>query len=191
MITYQSNSHAGEGKINEDVIVIKEIPNVGYFAVLADGMSGCDCPYFAANTVTETIISSFNPYTPKHSIEQGLHKANDVIRRESMTKHCKLACAVSIIYITQDEITYASVGNVRIIASLKDGKTTQLTSDDVYIAQNGNKFLSAAINGRELKELNIHSISTNNLSTILICSDGYYDQDPQDDSSYAKFSLHD
>lgn len=188
-ITYYSDSIAGKEKNNEDFIIIKPIYDYGFFTVLADGMSSCDNPAYAAEFVAKQIVTCFDDSNPHSSIKNALLFANDSLRKEIINKNCKLGCAVSVLYITPDEITFASMGNVRIIAYLKNGTSLQLTNDDIFVADNGNQFLSVAINGRKIENLCVQSTPTQDYCAIRICSDGYYNQDPLDDSTYALFSF--
>ena len=89
------------------------------------------------------------------------------------------------ILICGDTLYYSSVGNVRVYVTSVDGNRRQVTEDDIYKAENGNVYLTASLSGKEI-DPEVDSISLDGIDSVLVCTDGYYNNDEEDDSTWVK-----
>ena len=165
--------HYGFWRYGDDVLVI-----------LADGMGDTDCAKKAAELTVDSIISNFDTNIP---VSEALYKcivfANDVIMNTCIARGCKMGCAVAVVYVQDGRIWFASLGNVRIYIHNGDTKEC-ITADDVYVASNGNHFLTRSISGKDLQgKIKIKEHSIEGLSSITLETDGYYSHDELDDAT--------
>lgn len=169
----RNEDHYGFKRYGEDVLV-----------VLADGMGDTDCAKEAAELTVDSIISNFDTNIP---VSEALYKcivfANDVIMNTCIARGCKMGCAVAVVYVQDGRIWFASLGNVRIYIHNGDTKEC-ITADDVYVASNGNHFLTRSISGKDLQDkIAIKEHTTKDASFISLETDGYYNNDESDDAT--------
>jgi hypothetical protein len=90
---------------------------------------------------------------------------------------------VAVVYVQDGRIWFASLGNVRIY--IHNGYIKEcITADDVYVASNGNHFLTRSISGKDLQgKIAIKEHTTKDASSISIETDGYYNNDESDDAT--------
>lgn len=169
----RNEDHYGFKRYGEDVLV-----------VLADGMGDTDCAKEAAELTVDSIISNFDTDIP---VSEALCKcivfANDVIMNTCIARGCKMGCAVAVVYVQDGRIWFASLGNVRIYIHNANTKEC-ITTDDVYTASNGNRFLTRSISGKDMQgKVEINERSMDGISSISLETDGYYLQDDEDDAT--------
>lgn len=169
----RNEDHYGFKRYGEDVLV-----------VLADGMGDTDCAKEAAELTVDSIISNFDTNIP---VSEALYKcivfANDVIMNTCIAQGCKMGCAVAVVYVQDGRIWFASLGNVRIYIHNANTKEC-ITTDDVYTASNGNRFLTRSISGKDMQgKVEINERSMDGISSISLETDGYYLQDDEDDAT--------
>lgn len=169
----RSEDHYGFKRYGEDVLV-----------VLADGMGDTDCAKEAAELTVDSIISNFDTNIP---VSEALYKcivfANDVIMNTCIARGCKMGCAVAVVYVQDGRIWFVSLGNVRIYIHNANTKEC-ITTDDVYTASNGNRFLTRSISGKDMQgKVEINERSMDGISSISLETDGYYLQDDEDDAT--------
>ena len=169
----RNEDHYGFKRYGEDVLV-----------VLADGMGDTDCAKEAAELTVNSIISNFDTNIP---VSEALYKcivfANDVIMNTCIARGCKMGCAVAVVYVQDGRIWFVSLGNVRIYIHNANTKEC-ITTDDVYTASNGNRFLTRSISGKDMQgKVEINERSMDGISSISLETDGYYLQDDEDDAT--------
>lgn len=169
----RNEDHYGFKRYGEDVLV-----------VLADGMGDTDCAKEAAELTVDSIISNFDTNIP---VSEALYKcivfANDVIMNTCIARGCKMGCAVAVVYVQDGRIWFVSLGNVRIYIHNANTKEC-ITTDDVYTASNGNRFLTRSISGKDMQgKVEINERSMDVISSISLETDGYYLQDDEDDAT--------
>ena len=165
--------HYGFKRYGDDVLV-----------VLADGMGDTDCAKEAAELTVDSIISNFDTNFPiPEALLQCIVLANDGITNTCLKRGCKMGCAVAVVYVQDGRIWFVSLGNVRIY--IHNGDTKELiTTDDVYVASNGNRFLTRSISGKDLQgKIVIQERSTEDVSSITLETDGYYNHNEFDDAT--------
>lgn len=188
-LEFSASSRAGKGKRNEDYYGIKSYSN-SFLVVLADGMGNTDCAYEAAELAVESVLDSFDMYAPVvDALGLSLLRANEMIADASQKRGCKMGCAMTIAYVHGEKLYYVSLGNVRIYLQ-KDNSLERITLDDVYVASNGNRFLTRSVSGKEIEDkIDIKEINLMGVSSILLETDGYYLNDEFDDASIVEIQL--
>ena len=169
----RNEDHYGFKRYGEDVLV-----------VLADGMGDTDCAKEAAELTVDSIINIYDTNIP---VSEALYKcivfANDVIMNTCIARGCKMGCAVAVVYVQDERIWFVSLGNVRIYIHNANTKEC-ITTDDVYTASNGNRFLTRSISGKDMQgKVEINERSMDGISSISLETDGYYLQDDEDDAT--------
>ena len=179
---------AGKGKTNEDRCGVRENSN-SVLVVLADGMGSTDCAKEAADIAVNTIIEEFDVANPDDSLYGVVFQANEKVTDVSLERGCTMGCAIAALFSNHDNIWYVALGNVRIY--VQDGeKRTCITEDDVYVASNGRTFLTRSISGRDLDgKVEVKTMSLSGVSKIIMATDGYYNNDTEDDSTVVTISL--
>lgn len=177
------STRAGLNKFNEDRHQVNENKDRSIF-VLADGMGGRSYGDLAAEIAVETICSSDWELTDiEQSFLTAFEKADDAIAQKSEELHCKMGCAVGCLVITDDELYYVGLGDIRLYAKDKECKLLLLSTDNVICGKNGQTFLTRSLRGRGLrKPLNILQYPIGTFCSFSLCSDGYYKNDADDDA---------
>ena len=172
--------HYGVKHFGEDVLV-----------VLADGMGSTDCAKEAAELAVDTIINAFDDTTKpiSEALYQSIILANDAITDACTARGCKMGCAIAVVYVTDKQLWFVSLGNVRIYVHVGAAKEC-ITTDDVYVASNGNHFLTRSISGKDLQgKVEIKDRSIDGISSISLETDGYYHQDEEDDATVIRIDI--
>lgn len=174
---FNTFSIAGNGKINEDCILCKDLSEEWSLAILADGMGGLSYGNEAAKIVSygiaDFITQNHQVDEPHKLLRESFDVADKLIRQKCYELRCKMGAAVCVALIGKDSVCYAWQGNVRLYK--KDNCSLQLLTTD-HVAVGGNTtLLTRCINGRGFREpIPVERVSVNIADTILVCSDGYY-----------------
>lgn len=178
-----TESVPGKNKRNEDCFGVKSFGD-DVLVALADGMGSTDCAKEAAEQAVNAIINAFDTSNPiSNALFHSIMAANDAITDACIARGCKMGCAIAVVYVTDKQLWFVSLGNVRIYTHVGAAKEC-ITTDDVYVASNGNHFLTRSISGKDLQgkvEIKEHSID--GISSISLETDGYYLQDDEDDAT--------
>jgi serine/threonine protein phosphatase PrpC len=174
---FNTFSIAGNSKTNEDYILCQDLSEEWSLAILADGMGGLSYGNEAARIVSHTIVnfiaSNLNKYEPQELLRKAFDIADESIRQKCYKLRCKMGAAVCVALIGMDSVYYVWQGNVRLYK--KDIDNLQLLTTDHIAVGGSTTLLTHCINGKGFREpIPIESIPINNVNTILICSDGYY-----------------
>ena len=181
-------SIAGKNKRYEDHCGFKRYGD-DVLGVLADGMGDTDCAKEAAECTVNSIIDNFDTGLPiSKAIYQCILIANDNILNTCLKRGCKMGCAVAVVYVQDGCLWFVSLGNVRIFLHKGNAKEC-ISTDDVYVASNGNRFLTRSISGKDLQDkIAIKEHTTKGASSITLETDGYYNQDEFDDATVVKIT---
>lgn len=176
-------SLVGKKKRYEDHCCFKSYGD-DVLVVLADGMGDTDCAKEAAECTANSIIDNFDTNIPvPDALFKSIMFANDVIMNTCLERGCKMGCAVAVVYVQDGRIWFVSLGNVRIYIHNANTKEC-ITTDDVYTASNGNRFLTRSISGKDMQgKVEINERSMDGISSISLETDGYYLQDDEDDAT--------
>lgn len=182
---YSLHTRPGSSQVNEDRLAVKELPDGSILAVMSDGMGGLDHGELAAQIAVEQVIALMakEDHIAESSFRDALHAADTVIANESYSRGMKMGCTVAIIHIQGNRMHYVSLGNIRIY-TLNDSGETCCTNDDVYTDNHRATYLTRSLRGKGLREpVQVIQSDLAGVSRIRICTDGYYNQDPNDDAS--------
>lgn len=95
-----------------------------------------------------------------------------------------MGCAVAVAAVSSGRLYWATLGNVRVSLTLKNGETLLLSKDDVYMDKSGCSFLTRSLRGRGLAEAPaVQSRDVEPGIVVAVSTDGYYLNDPKDDST--------
>ena len=179
----------GAHKSNEDHYGVKHFGE-DVLVVLADGMGSTDCAKEAAEQAVNAIINAFDTSNPiSDALFHSIMAANDAITDACIARGCKMGCAIAVVYVTDKQLWFVSLGNVRIYTHASEAKEC-ITTDDVYVASNGNHFLTRSISGKDLQgKVEIKDCSINGISSISLETDGYYHQDEEDDATVVRIVI--
>ena len=79
----KSNSHNGIGKVNEDYLICRELPDNCVVAILTDGMGGLSHGDLAARIVAEIAVrvidEQIGAVTPEDLLRDAINQANEAI----------------------------------------------------------------------------------------------------------------
>ena len=179
---YTQHTRAGKAKENEDRILVSELTRDRLLAVMADGMGGLDHGGMAAEIAVNEIVSFFkdsNEYAVEESFVRALEKADNAIAHESARLGMKMGCAVSIVMIDDGNLHCTSLGNIRVLCN-----EVILTKDDVYTDPVGGTYLTNSLRGRGVKmPVQVIHQPLRAGWRVRICSDGFYNNDENDDAS--------
>ena len=178
---------AGEGKVNEDASRVVRISDDMVLAVVCDGMGGLECGDIAASTAANTIAGmadNGSAEDPANLIQRAIETADKAVETESVRIGAKMGCAVAVVVVSSGSLHWATLGNVRVSLTLRNGETLLLSKDDVYTDKSGGTFLTRSLRGRGLIEDPIvQSRDIEPGSIVAVSTDGYYLNDPMDDST--------
>lgn len=174
---FNTFSIAGNGKVNEDYILCRNLSEEYSLAILADGMGGLSYGKEAAKIVSHTIADFVESNMHKYESQELLRKAFDIadesIYRKCYELRCKIGAAVCVALIGNKSIHYAWQGNVRLYKKTND--EFQLLTSDHITDCGGTILLTRCINGKGFREpIPVESVSINDGNTIYLCTDGYY-----------------
>ena len=114
MIEYSFTTRTGKDKENEDCFRTVSADGVDVF-VLTDGMGGRSLGAEAARLVAETMcVYPWNKKDVGRCIIESLCNADNSLKQRSEEMHFKMGCAVGCLVITDGEISYAGLGDVRL-----------------------------------------------------------------------------
>lgn len=118
-------THKGKRKINQDVVLIKNIDPNTYLYLVADGMGGYDNGEIAAQIATESILTflSNTDEINKESIQKAINKANLAIRQIQEQNHSKMGTTLGAIILSKGIAKCFWVGDIKIL-HYSDSKLT-------------------------------------------------------------------
>ncbi|KGN87166.1 PP2C family protein-serine/threonine phosphatase [Porphyromonas gulae] len=175
-IQIESQSIAA-GKKNGDYILHQVLPNEATLILLADGMGGLSSPEIASQLVCKAIseyLVKGDAIDCTELIRMSIEYADNCLAEFCKEKRCKMGTALTLMYLSDDNLFYVSFGDVRLYHKNKQGEVALLTTDHV-IVQGENVYLTNCISGRGFrKPIQVQLLSLNTGDLFLLCSDGYY-----------------
>lgn len=191
MLNYNAYSRPGNNKENEDFYRIISNDNYTIF-VLADGIGGRAKGLLAAQTSVEAICGvPINLENVGEWMYRAFKSADDTIAQKSEQLKCKMGCAIGCLIITSTCLYYSGLGDIRLYArSASDLTMRQVSIDDVIMGSNGCPYLTSSIRGRGLRDMpSVITIESSGIDMLRLCSDGYYNNNPNDDSTVIDIML--
>lgn len=187
--TVTARSRAGEGKRNEDCHGQRTCHN-GLLLVVADGMGSTECAHEAAELAVKSVVDTFDESLPVEGALRGaVLKANERIAAACLERRCKMGCAIAVAYVHGERLSYVTLGNVRIYLH-RQNLADCVTHDDVYVASNGNRFLTRSVSGKDLDgKIKVMETVLKEVTSISLETDGHYLQDAADDATIAEIHL--
>ncbi len=178
------STRSGQNKSNEDRYRIRE-EKAGTVIVLADGMGGRSNGATAAAIVSDIICDhNWNFSNIQVSCNNAFAQADKAIAKKSEELRTKMGCAVGCLVIVKNTIFYSGLGDIRLYAQTKTGKQLLMSKDDVLTGKNGQTYLTRSIRGRGLRyPISVITLSTKDILTCSLCTDGYYNNDQNDDAT--------
>lgn len=193
-ISFAYRTHVGNvRKNNEDSFLIIKKENLAIFCV-ADGMGGAEKGEIASKIACDTFSELFftNTYDNFISFATNALKTADFNIKDFATKNqiLKMGTTISVLFINQNIVQWANIGDSRIYKFEKD-RITQLTEDDSYVnyliknnfiepaeaKKHPNKHLITNALGTESFHIQSHNVSSEHIhisepTKFLICTDG-------------------
>lgn len=165
------------GKICEDYVLYRELPNGYYLAILADGMGGLsfgsEASKIVSNVIYDFVSTNFSIYEPNELIRKAFDIANERILQRNYELKCKMGSAICVVLVSQELLYYAWQGNVRLYK--EENKNLTLLTVDHVIEFEKTSLLTSCINGKGYREpIPIKKELLKKGDTIYLCSDGYY-----------------
>lgn len=184
------STKSGQNKSNEDCYRIRK-EKAGTVIVLADGMGGRSNGAMAAAIVSDVICDyNWNFSNIQVSCNEAFTQADMAIAKKSEELHEKMGCAVGCLVIVKNTIFYSGLGDIRLYAQAKTGKQLLISKDDVFIGKNGQTYLTRSIRGRGFRHpVSVITLSRKDLLTCSLCTDGYYNNDQNDDATIIKIQF--
>lgn len=109
-------TYKGKRKINQDVVLAKNINPDTYLYLVADGMGGYDNGEIAAQITSETILNFLSniEVIDEVSIQKAINKANHAIRQFQEKNHSKLGTTVGAVILSRGVAKCFWVGDIKI-----------------------------------------------------------------------------
>lgn len=182
---YSVDSKKGNHPINEDRIEVRQMAPDRLIAVVTDGMGGLDHGEIAAEICASQVITHLSELEAigETDLVTALKSADDAIAIESSQQGMKMGCAVAVALIEGSNLTYASIGNIRL--SYSSGERTHiLAHENPYTDTAGGTYLRNCLTGRGFRvSPAVEVVSLGKDWHVQICTDGFYNNDNNDDAS--------
>lgn len=173
-----SLSIGGSGYVNEDRLVVHELPMSGVVAVLADGMGGLSLGDMAADVVSQSIYK----YLAENYFGAGecevLHNAlaysDKELRNVSVENKSSMGAAVAVAIVRDKQLHCSWQGNVRVYVC-HQGEPKLLTTDHIADIGYGRTALTRCIKGAGLRDdvpYICQPLTSGDI--VIICTDGLY-----------------
>jgi len=183
-------THKGKRKINQDVVLVKNINPETYLYVVADGMGGYDNGEIAAQITTESLLTflSNTEVIDKESIQKAINKANLAIRQFQEQNHSKLGATLGAIILSKGIAKCFWVGDIKILHYSGKKLVFESKSHNLINELSGNEFsnktlkpskyshiVTRSIQGDVKKSvISYQELDTKENDELIICSDGVH-----------------
>lgn len=176
--------------INEDSLL--EIHELGIFAV-ADGVGGAEAGEVASQMAVEILAEAFTnakaDVSPLSTMSAALERANSAIYRLSsdIPQLERMATTIAAVYIGQDEVTIAHVGDSRVYRMDHDNVLHRETEDHSFVndevragrmttfeagSHPGKNIINRALGADGEVEIELKNIPVSLCKALLLCTDG-------------------
>lgn len=178
------STSAVQGKDYEDYAGNKTFDDGSVLVVLADGMGETDCAREAAVMAVNIILNAFDYDSAiTNSLRDAVLQVNEHIANECQTRKCKMGCAIVAVYLREDKLWYVSLGNVHLTLCFNDCEKC-ISQDDVYVASNGNVFLTRSLSGKNLDgRVHVNTCDLRGVNKVVLSTDGAYNHNQEDDAT--------
>ena len=186
--TYACYTNVGGRENNEDAVLAVESRGRYLFAV-ADGLGGHECGEVASNIAVTELKRQFNDASTPFDPVLAVNAANMAILREQAQTGKKMKTTVVLAYVEGDRTVLAHVGDSRgylmsdnrIVFRTLDHSASQLavTMGEITPAQIRHHIdrnvLLRALGAVENLKVDVTEIPTEDIDTILLCTDGFWE----------------
>ena len=183
-------THKGKRKINQDVVLIKNINPDTYLYLVADGMGGYENGEIAAQIATESILTFLSNIDEinKETIQKAINKANLAIRQIQEQNHSKMGTTLGAVILSKGIAKCFWVGDIKIL-HYSDGKLTfesrshnlinELTdselSNESFKSSKYSHIVTRSIQGDIKKSIiSYQELTIKENDQLIICSDGVH-----------------
>jgi protein phosphatase len=183
-------THKGKRKINQDVVLTKNIDPETYLYLVADGMGGYDNGEIAAQIALESVetLLSIVEVIDKDCIQKAVNKANLAIRQFQEQNNSKLGTTLGGIIISKGLAKCFWVGDVKILhysenklvfESKSHNLINELSESDVvnetFKPSKYSHIVTRSIQGDIKKSIiSYQELVVNDKDKLIICSDGVH-----------------
>ncbi len=183
-------THKGKRKVNQDVILTRNINPDTYLYLVADGMGGYDNGEVAAQIATESILtflSNVDEIT-KETIQKAINKANLAIRQYQEQHHSKMGTTLGAIVLSKGVAKCFWVGDIKILhysdsklqfESKSHNLTNELSNNEPlnenFKSSKYSHIVTRSIQGDIKKSMiSYQEFITKEKDELIICSDGVH-----------------
>ena len=183
-------THIGKRKINQDVILTKNIAPDTYLYIVADGMGGYDNGEVAAQVAVDSVLTflSNTDEINKGTVQKAINKANLAIRQYQEQNHSKIGTTLGAIVLSKGLAKCFWVGDIKIlhysgsklqfeskshnlINELSDNKS----SNETFKSSKYSHIVTRSIQGDVKKSvISYQELIVNGKDILIICSDGVH-----------------
>jgi protein phosphatase len=183
-------THKGKRKINQDVVLIKNIDSDTYLYLVADGMGGYDNGEIAAKILSYSILTFLSNVKEinRENIQKAINKSNLAIRQFQEQNHSKLGATIGAVIFSKGIAKCFWVGDIKILHYSKnklrfESKSHNLInelsgSDKINKVFNSSKYshiVTRSVHGDIKKSvISYHELTINEKDKLIICSDGVH-----------------
>tara|TARA_R110000868_G_scaffold159110_1_gene387607 strand:- start:11450 stop:12169 length:720 start_codon:yes stop_codon:yes gene_type:complete len=184
-------THKGKRKINQDVVLVKNINPDTYLYVVADGMGGYDNGEVAAQIATESILTFLSNIDEinKETIQKAINKANLAIRQYQEQNHSRMGTTLGAIVLSKGVAKCFWVGDIKILhysdnKLLFESKSHNLVNElsdnestiDTFKSSKYSHIVTRSIQGDVKKSvISYQELIVKEKDELIICSDGVHD----------------
>lgn len=183
-------THKGKRKVNQDVILTRNINPDTYLYLVADGMGGYDNGEVAAQIATESILtflSNIDEIT-KETIQKAINKANLAIRQYQEQHHSKMGTTLGAIVLSKGVAKCFWVGDIKILHysdsklqfeskshNLINELSDNVPSNEKLKSSKYSHIVTRSIQGDTKKSvISYQELTVKENDELIICSDGVH-----------------
>jgi protein phosphatase len=183
-------THKGKRKVNQDVILTRNIDPDTYLYIVADGMGGYDNGEVAAQVAVDSVLTflSNTDEINKGTVQKAINKANLAIRQYQEQNHSKMGTTLGAIVLSKGLAKCFWVGDIKIlhysgsklqfeskshnlINELSDNKS----SNETFKSSKYSHIVTRSIQGDVKKsEISYEELVIEGNDELIICSDGVH-----------------
>ena len=172
-------THKGKRKINQDVVLVKNINPDTYLYVVADGMGGYDNGEVAAQIATESILTFLSNIDEinKESIQKAINKANLAIRQYQEQNHSRMGTTLGAIVLSKGVAKCFWVGDIKILHYSDNKLLFESKSHNLVNELSDNESTIDTFKSSKYSHIVTRSIQliVKEKDELIICSDGVHD----------------
>tara|TARA_R110002072_G_scaffold59514_1_gene151479 strand:- start:65912 stop:66622 length:711 start_codon:yes stop_codon:yes gene_type:complete len=183
-------THKGKRKVNQDVILTKNIDPNTYLYLVADGMGGYDNGEVAAQIAVDSILTflSITDEINKETIQKAINKSNLAIRQYQEQNHSKMGTTLGAIVLSEGLAKCFWVGDIKILHysdnklqfeskshNLINELSNNEPSNESFKSSKYSHIVTRSIQGDVKKSLiSYQELIVKEKDELIICSDGVH-----------------